>query len=165
MSCKYIFSTNSYLMKGSTLIYRHVILLILEQVSLWTNSSWLRYSRYINIYHPPGDCGFYFQMCKCWYIYIYIYIYINFKPKTTCAVVNISKYKNTSIFHKYFRCFQNLLLYICVYNTSVTVSNANFLLMKIFCFSLILAWDRNLWRIMLISSKMLKFGSSRHWNK
>ena len=26
---------------------------------------------------------------------IYIYIYINFKPKTTCVVVNISKYKNT----------------------------------------------------------------------
>ena len=27
------------------------------------------------------------------YIYIYIYIYINFKPKTTCVVVNISNIK------------------------------------------------------------------------
>ena len=40
---------------------------------------------------------------------IYIYVYQNFKPKATCVIVNISKYKNKIIFHKYFGCFQNLL--------------------------------------------------------
>ena len=38
------------------------------------------------------------------YMYMYIYIYINFKPKTTCVVVNISKYKNIN-FSQIFRLF------------------------------------------------------------
>ena len=33
-------------------------------------------------------------------------MYMNkYMPKTTCVVVNISKYKNTLIFHKIFRLF------------------------------------------------------------
>ena len=55
-----------------------------------------------------------------YYMYIYIYINKNFKPKTTCVVVNISKYKNTLIYHKYFGCFQNLLQ--CVWTKHLTKS-------------------------------------------
>ena len=37
-----------------------------------------------------------------------------------CVVVNISKYKNTLSFHKYFDCFQNLLQ--CVWTKHLTKS-------------------------------------------
>ena len=36
-------------------------------------------------------------------MYIYIYIKIS-SQKATCVVVNVSKYKNTLIFQKYFGC-------------------------------------------------------------
>ena len=51
--CKYVFSTNNYLIKGSALTYRHVILLILVA----------SFNKFLLV--EPGDRGFYFQMCKC----------------------------------------------------------------------------------------------------
>ena len=49
---------------------------------------------------------------------IYIYIYKNFKPKTTRVVVNISKYKNTLIYHKYYVC---IYIYIFIYYTYIHI--------------------------------------------
>ena len=86
-----VFSTNNYLIKGSALTYRHVILLIL--VSFWTASCWLRSQAHKNIptwwlWYLPGD---YFQVQLQKHLGLFLDPKLSFDEHIQCILVKTRK--------------------------------------------------------------------------